>query len=82
MVLLPSELSEFSDEPGIVKGDSLYDLILSSLKDIESLREELINVLKYDSKRDFILKLSSVEIDLDKSISLDDFEYKIIDAAC
>ena len=82
MVLLPSELSEFSDELGIVKGDSLYDLILSSLKDIESLREELINVLKYDSKRDFILKLSSVEIDLDKSISLDDFEYKIIDAAC
>ena len=82
MILLPTELSEFSDEPGIVKGEELYKLILKSVKDTESLREELVDVLKYDSKRDFVLKLSSVEVDLDKDISHDDFEYKIVDAAC
>lgn len=82
MALLPSELSEFSDEPGIVKGEDLYRLILSSVEDTESLREELVSILKYDSKKDFLLKLSSIEIDLDKDISQDDFEYKIIDAAC
>lgn len=82
MALLPPELAEFSDEPGIVKGEDLYGLILNSVEDTESFREELVSVLKYDSKKEFVLKLSSLDIDLDKDICQDDFEYKIIDAAC
>ena len=82
MVLLPSELSEFSGELGVIKGELLYSLILNSIKDLDSLRDQLVDVLKYGSKKEFILKLSSIEIDLDKDICHDDFQYKVIEAAC
>jgi hypothetical protein len=82
MTLLPSEFSAFSDEPGIVKGEDLYALILNTVDDVDSVRDELVDIMKYDSKKDFILKLSDIEIDLDKEICKDDSEYKLIDAAC
>ena len=82
MTLLPSEFSAFSNEPGIVKGEELYELILKTVDDVDSVRDELVDIMKYDSKKDFILKLSDIEIDLDKEICQEDCEYKLIDAAC
>ena len=82
MVLLPSEFSEFSDEPEIVKGDLLYNAILESVDDVDALKEELVDVLKYDSRRDFILRLSKVCLDLDQEIRKDDYSYKLMEMVC
>ena len=82
MVLLPSELSQFSDEQGIVKGEDLYGSILDGVDDVDTLQTDLVDVLKYDSRRNFIIRLSEICIDLDKTVSKDDYEYKVMEMAC
>lgn len=82
MVLLPAELSLFSDEQGIIKGEDLYGNILKEVNDIDALQTELVDVLKYDSRRDFILELSDINFDLDKVVTKEDYEYKILEMAC
>ena len=82
MVLLPTELSQFSDEQGILKGEDLYDGILKGVGDVDALQADLVEVLKYDSRRDFILKLSKTVFDLDKVVTKEDYDYKIMEMAC
>lgn len=82
MVLLPAELSQFSDEQGILKGEDLYDGILKGVGDVDALQADLVDVLKYDSRRDFILKLSKTVFDLDKAVTKEDYDYKIMEMAC
>ena len=82
MVLLPVELSQFSDEQGILKGEDLYDGILKGVGDVDALQTDLVDVLKYDSRRDFILKLSKTVFDLDKGVTKEDYDYKVMEMAC
>jgi hypothetical protein len=82
MVLLPTELSQFSDEQGILKGEDLYGSILKGVNDVDALQTDLVDVLKYDSRRDFILKLSEIDFDLDKVVTKEDYDYKIMEMAC
>ena len=82
MVILPIELSQFSDEQGILKGEDLYGSILKGVNDVDELQTELVDVLKYDSRRDFILELSEINFDLDNVVTKDDYEYKIMEMAC
>lgn len=82
MVLLPAELSQFSDEQGILKGEDLYDGILKGVGDVDALQTDLVDVLKYDSRRDFILKLSKTVFDLDKAVTKEDYDYKVMEMAC
>ena len=82
MVLLPAELSQFSDEQGILKGEDLYDGILKGVGDVDALQTDLVDVLKYDSRRDFILRLSKTVFDLDKVVTKEDYDYKIMEMAC
>ena len=82
MVLLPVELSLFSNEQGILKGEDLYGSILKGVNDVDALKTDLVDVLKYDSRRDFILELSEIDFDLDKVVTKEDYEYKIIEMAC
>ena len=82
MVLLPAELSQFSDEQGILKGEDLYDGILKGVGDVDALQTDLVDVLKYDSRRDFILRLSKTVFDLDKTVTKEDYDYKVMEMAC
>lgn len=82
MVLLPAELSQFSDEQGIVKGELLYDNILNGVDDVDDMQLDLVDVLKYDARKEFINRLSEIVFDLDKVVTKDDFEYKVMDMAC
>lgn len=82
MVLLPMELSQFSDEQGILKGEDLHSNILKDVDDVDAFQTDLVDVLKYDSRRDFILKLSKINFDLNKVVNKEDYEYKIMEMAC
>jgi hypothetical protein len=81
LILLPEEISKYCDVAGVQKDSDLYDLILQCVN-VDEVKEELIKVLKYESKGKFLQKLTSISIDVTKDISKSDYEYLLFDLAC
>lgn len=81
LVLLPEEISKFCDIVGVQRESALYDLILQSVN-VDEVKEELIKVLKYESKVKFLQKLTTISIDVTKDISKSDYEYLLFNLAC
>ncbi len=82
MVILPSELESHKEDLGVIRGESMYNKILACLDNIEAHKEELVDILKYDSRKDFINSLSSFTISLDNTYAKESYEYKILEMAC
>lgn len=81
MVLLPDGIRDYKDSEGIVSGASLYASILAGVDDIDDDKEYLIDIVKYESRKEFIRSLSEVMIDIDEVTSNDSFSYKLLDMA-
>ena len=82
MVMLPNKLESHKEDLGIIRSETLYKKILECLEDIESHKNELVDILKYDSRKDFINGLSEFSFNLDIIITKDSYEYKILDMVC
>lgn len=81
MILLPNELDEYKNSEGIISGASLHASILAGVNDIDANKEVLIDIVKYGARKDFILSLSEIRIDLDEDLSINSFSYKLLDMA-
>lgn len=81
LVLLPEEISKYNGLAGVQKESALCDLILQSVN-VDEVKEELIKILKYESKGKFLQKLTTISIDVAKDISKSDYEYLLFDLAC
>ena len=67
--LLPKGFSSYSESNGILQKEALYQRLLKvSTSVFDDVKESLIDIIKYDSvKVDFLLKINSLALDLDKS---------------
>lgn len=81
MILLPNGLEEYKDSDGIVSGARLQSSILAGVDDTDANKEELIDIVKYEARKEFIIGLSEIKIDLDEDTSDDSFSYKLLDMA-
>lgn len=82
MVLLPKCVELYREKEGILKGDELQDEILKEVRrDIDDLKEELIDLLNEDHRRKLVLMLDECRFDLDKAWAPDGFEVKLVEAA-
>ena len=81
MILLPNGLEEYKDSEGIVSGASLHASILAGVDDTDADKEDLIDIIKYESRKEFIIGLSEIKIDLDEDTSDDSFSYKLLNMA-
>lgn len=81
MVLLPNGLSEYKDSEGIVSGANLHDYILKGVEDVDNGKETLIDIVKYEARKDFIADLSEIKIDLDEETTCETFSFKLLDMA-
>lgn len=78
MILLPNGLEEYKDSEGIVSGANLHASILAGVEDIDNEKENLIDIVKYGARRDFIVSLSEIRIDLDEATAPESFSYKLL----
>lgn len=78
MILLPNGLEEYKDSEGIVSGANLHASILAEVEDIDNEKENLIDIVKYGARRDFIVSLSEIRIDLDEATTPESFSYKLL----
>ena len=76
--LLPKELSKYSGCSGVLLHESLYRRILDSTSSsFDTIKESLIDIVSYDSvKVDFLMKLKSISLDLDKTAEENAFAIK------
>lgn len=81
MILLPSGLEKYKDSEGIVSGSNLHTSILDGVEDVDVDKEDLIDIVKHEARKDFILRLSEIKVDLDEDTSDDSFSYKMLDMA-
>ena len=82
MSLLPSFLSDYKDEKGILSGDELDEYILEAVEDeVDELKEELLLVLNQEGRLSMLSRLSEVKLDLDKEFSNDSYEFKLVKTA-
>ena len=81
--LLPKEFSKYSGSSGILQHESLYRHILNSVSySFDSLKEKLIDIVSYDSvKVDFLMKLDSIPLDLEKNAEENAFAIKVFKMA-
>lgn len=78
MILLPNGLEEYKDSEGIVSGANLHASILAGVENIDNEKENLIDIVKYGARRDFIVSLSEIRIDLDEATTPESFSYKLL----
>lgn len=81
MIPLPRGLEKYKDSEGIVSGANLHSAILEGVEDVDNDKETLINVVKYEARKNFILELSEIRIDLDEETSDKSFSFKLLDMA-
>ena len=80
--ILPYELDEYKNQPEIIQGEELYDLILENIN-VDDFKEELIDVIFYDEpKRKFLLELSEIRFVENETYNEESFEYKVLERAC
>lgn len=81
MVLLPDGLEDYKESEGIVSGERLYMSILKNIEDVDRDKEILIDIVRYEARRDFIADLSEIRINLDEEAVCDSFSFKILNMA-
>ena len=81
--ILPKEFSCYADNTGILHHEDFYRQILKAVSsNIDTLKEQLIDIVKYDAvKVDFLKRLSSISLDLDKLPSDNAFSIKVFKMA-
>ncbi len=82
MIPLPRGLEEYKSADGVIYGQELSLAILREVEDVDEKKEQLIDVVKYAARKEFINRLSEVRISLNENHTRDSFEYKILDMAC
>lgn len=81
MILLPNGLEKYKDSEGIVSGSNLHASILAGVEDIDEDKEVLIDIVKHEARKDLILSLSVIRVNLDEETSDGSFSFKILDMA-
>ncbi|NJX15523.1 sacsin N-terminal ATP-binding-like domain-containing protein [Tamlana crocina] len=83
LLALPFEFDEeCKDEVSIVRGEELYELILSKIN-VNDFKEQLVDVIHYDEpKRKFLKDLSEFKFNSETRYTKEDFEFKILNLAC
>lgn len=80
MILLPNGLEKYQYSEGIVSGADLHASILEGV-DVDNDKEELIDIVKYEARKDFIVGLSEIRIDLDEETTCESFSFKLLHMA-
>lgn len=78
MVLLPIGLEKYKDSDGIISGAVLHSSILKGIDDVEKDKDILIDIVKYEARKDFIEKLSEIKINFDEETTCESFSYKLL----
>ena len=81
MYLLPDDFDDYKKSEGIVSGEDLHSALLTYIEDVDEHKGILIDIVKGESRAQFVKKLSSVTIDLNKTTDTESFEFKILDLA-
>lgn len=82
LIVLPYDFSDFNNEDGIIKGESLHSIILD-LVDVDEHKEILVNIAHYkEAKVLFLQKLLEFNFNSKSTYTKDDYEYKVLDLAC
>lgn len=64
-----------------MSGEDLHSALLTYIEDVDEHKGILIDIVKGESRAQFVKKLSSVTIDLNKTTDTESFEFKILDLA-
>ena len=81
LFVLPQDFLDHKEEDGIVKADDLHSLILNFVN-ADELKENLVDIVKYKAKNQFLQKLSAFKFNPTLSYSKEDYEYKVLDLVC
>ena len=78
---LPSELSGFRDEKGILQKEDLHIQLLEEV-DVDDFLEELIDIVEYSAKHKIFAKINTITFNGSEKYERNDIQYKILDLAC
>lgn len=82
LIVLPYDFSDFNNEDGIIKGESLHSIILD-LVDADEHKEILVNIAHYKEEKILLLqKLSEIRLVSKKQYEKESYEYKVLELAC
>jgi hypothetical protein len=81
LFVLPQDFFIYKEDEGIVKADELYTLILDFV-DVNSHKENLISIVRYNAKYNFLQKLSEFKFKASQTYNIEDYEYKVLDLIC
>ena len=82
LIVLPYDFSDFNNEDGIIKGESLHSIILD-LVDVDEHKEILVNIAHYKEEKILLLqKLSKIRLVSKEQYEKESYEYKVLELAC
>jgi hypothetical protein len=83
LIVLPyDDFSDFNNEDGIIKGESLHSIILD-LVDVDEHKEILVNIAHYKEEKILLLqKLSEIRLVSKEQYEKESYEYKVLELAC
>jgi hypothetical protein len=82
LIVLPYDFSDFNNEDGIIKGESLHSIILD-LVDVDEHKEILVNIAHYKEEKILLLqKLSEIRLVSKEQYEKESYEYKVLELAC
>jgi hypothetical protein len=82
LIVLPYDFSDFNNEDGIIKGESLHSIILD-LVDVDEHKDILVNIAHYKEEKILLLqKLSEIRLVSKEQYEKESYEYKVLQLAC
>ncbi|MDR2652767.1 MAG: ATP-binding protein, partial [Prevotellaceae bacterium] len=80
LFVLPHEFLDSKDEYGIITANDLHSKIIDCV-DVNDCAEELVDIVKYQAKLQFLQQLSEIRLSTEKQYVKDDYEYKLLELA-
>lgn len=82
LIVLPYDFSDFNNEDGIIKGESLHSIILD-LVDVDKHKDILVNIAHYKEEKILLLqKISEIRLVSKEQYEKESYEYKVLELAC
>lgn len=78
---LPSELNDFREQKGILKGDDLHVQLLEEVE-VDDYLEELIDIVEYSAKSKLFSKISTIPFNVSGQYDRNSLQFKLLDLAC